>query len=130
MNTLLWSRWQSSTPYFFQSCRKAPWALDEWPATSRATQGTHLVVYWKEVRWQQKRLSQMVMMFGLGTRAGLSTSIELCVAIQSSESTRVTESSNLSFGGSVKLCIKLDFSVVSMIPDTLEPTTLIAARNT
>ena len=58
----------SSTPYFLQSCWKAHWALDEWPATSRATQGTHLVVYWKEVRWQRKRLSQIVMMFGLGTR--------------------------------------------------------------
>ena len=37
--------------YFFQNCQKAHWTLEEWPATSRATQGTHFVVYWEEVSW-------------------------------------------------------------------------------
>ena len=40
-----------TTPYFFQNCQKAHWAVDEWRATPRATQGTHFVVRWKEVSW-------------------------------------------------------------------------------
>ena len=44
MNTLLRSRWWSSTPYFFQSCRKAHWVLDDLPTTFPEIPGGHHVL--------------------------------------------------------------------------------------